>query len=59
VAGDEPTADRDKRGKTDGTRATFSGGLQFPSIIQIPSSGCWRLSLNTGVTQHLTVLAVN
>jgi hypothetical protein len=37
----------------------FPGGPQFPSIIQIPSSGCWRLSLNTGITQHLTVLAVN
>jgi hypothetical protein len=36
----------------------FTGGTEFPSIISVPSSGCWRLSLDTGTIGHLTVLAV-
>jgi hypothetical protein len=38
---------------------SFPGGTQFPSIISVPSGGCWRLSLNTGATAHLSVLAVS
>jgi hypothetical protein len=37
----------------------FAGGTEFPSIIDVPTAGCWRLSLSTGTsTTHLTVLAV-
>jgi hypothetical protein len=39
--------------------ANFPGDTEFPSIISVPSPGCWRLSLTTRTTEHLTVLAVS
>lgn len=36
------------------------GSRQFPSVIEVPSSGCWRLTVNAGKsTGRLTVLVVS
>lgn len=38
---------------------TPSGPTQYPSIIDVPAPGCWRLTLTTGTTVgRVTVLAV-
>lgn len=35
------------------------GGVQFPSIIDVPTSGCWRLTLTAGKLRgRVTVIAV-
>lgn len=35
------------------------GGVQFPSIIDVPRPGCWRLTLTAGkVVGEVTVIAV-
>jgi hypothetical protein len=35
------------------------GGVQFPSIIDVPSPGCWRLTLTAGkVVGQVTAIAV-
>jgi hypothetical protein len=36
-----------------------AGAAQFPSIINVPTRGCWRLTLRAGkVTGHVTLLAL-
>jgi hypothetical protein len=63
--GGRKAAQLDVRGnKLDGS-GTFSeqfsavGGGQFPSIIDVPTRGCWRLTLTAGTTvARVTVLAV-
>jgi hypothetical protein len=38
---------------------TASNARQFPSIVNVPTSGCWRLTLTAGTTTgHVTVIAV-
>ena len=38
---------------------TRTGPTQYPSIIDVPAPGCWRLTLTTGTTVgRVTVLAV-
>jgi hypothetical protein len=38
---------------------TTSNAKQFPSIVNVPTAGCWRLTLVAGTTTgHLTVIAV-
>jgi hypothetical protein len=38
---------------------TTSNARQFPSIISVPTAGCWRLTLTAGATTgHVTVIAV-
>jgi hypothetical protein len=38
---------------------TASNATQFPSIVNVPTAGCWRLTLTTGTTTgHVTVIAV-
>jgi hypothetical protein len=38
---------------------TFPGGHEFPSIVKIPTAGCWKLTLTAGShTGRLTVTAV-
>lgn len=38
----------------------FQGGSQFPSIIDVPTAGCWRLTLKAGKqTGRVTVIAVS
>lgn len=37
---------------------TASNATQFPSIVNVPSAGCWRLALAAGTTTgHVTVIA--
>lgn len=55
----------DVRGKRLNDSGSFSqtlssvGGGRFPSIIDVPRSGCWRLTLHTGSTRaRVTALAV-
>jgi hypothetical protein len=55
----------DVRGKRLNGSGSFSqtlssiGGGQFPSIIDVPRSGCWRLTLQTGKTRaRVAALAV-
>jgi hypothetical protein len=37
---------------------TSSDPSQFPSIIDIPTAGCWRLTLKTGATTGHVVIDV-
>jgi hypothetical protein len=38
---------------------TTSNAKQFPSIIDVPRAGCWRLTLKAGTTTgHVTAIAV-
>jgi hypothetical protein len=37
------------------TRRFAHGGGQFPSIVDIPTAGCWRLSLRTGKARATVV----
>ena len=38
---------------------TASNARQFPSIVNVPTAGCWRLTLVAGTTTgHVTVIAV-
>jgi hypothetical protein len=38
---------------------TASNARQFPSIVNVPTAGCWRLTLASGTTTgHVTVIAV-
>ncbi len=39
--------------------STSSNPRQFPSIVSVPTPGCWRLTLKTGkTTGHVSVLVV-
>jgi hypothetical protein len=42
-------------------RQHFDGRMEFPSIIDVPSPGCWRLTLTAGQnkTGYVTVRAVS
>lgn len=51
------------RGKRLDGAGSFSqrqqGSVQFPSIVQVPQAGCWRLTLTAGkVVGRVTVIAV-
>jgi hypothetical protein len=63
LSGSQATHGLTVRGtRTDGAgsfTANFPGDTEFPSIISLPSPGCWRLALATRTTEHLTVLAVS
>jgi hypothetical protein len=37
-------------------RWTAAGGRQFPSIVDVPSAGCWRLTLTSGRIRRTVVL---
>jgi hypothetical protein len=39
-----------------GERWTAAGGRQFPSIVDVPSAGCWSLTLTTGRIRRTVVL---
>lgn len=40
-------------------RLPSTGATQFPSIINVPTPGCWRVTLKAGrTTGHVSVLAV-
>lgn len=39
---------------------SFEGGRSFPSIVVVPTAGCWSLTVKAGkATGHVTVLAVS
>jgi hypothetical protein len=40
-------------------RLNNDGASQYPSILNVPAPGCWRLTLKTGTTTaHVTVFAI-